>query len=359
MELIITKEFLDNFFIAFDEGNKCHVDFEDFLTKKIRDVTIIIDMEDWTEWQKASTDNVLWEKLLDIPKMTPEFVPTIEDDMCSAEFYSNYTYPYKMFFASKDKNECDNLSKNFGFEFLCIENLDEKWETYYSQREDLHLPIDSKSSQRFDNWSKLSNFKHPINSAVIIDNYLFCEFKRNGVKQFSHANNLFEILRHLLENNSNQIDLQITIITASQNINIDDAFQPSSYSDRMRFIKTKIEDFIRSEVPLLSFDISIINYDKKIHSTEREHDRGVYTNYFYFEVGTGLNVFDCTNSIINRSKISIYSPIRSVEKNLTLSGLRNIKTYINDLSNYLSSNPLISRDRYISGSGFNRLLNGI
>jgi len=30
--LIITKDFLDDFFIAFDEANKYHMDFKDFLT---------------------------------------------------------------------------------------------------------------------------------------------------------------------------------------------------------------------------------------------------------------------------------------------------------------------------------------
>lgn len=359
MELVITKEFLDDFFILFDEGNKYHIDFKDFLIKKIKGVTIITDLKDASEWEIASEENPLWLYLLDIPMMRPEFVPTIENDISNTSFYSSSTYPYKLFFISKDKNTCENLCNDFGFEYISVENLDEKWKNYYSQREDFNLPIDANSNPRFDNWSKLLDFKHPINSIIIIDKYLFCEFKRGGTKQFSHSNNLFELLRQLLEDKDNKIDLQITIITVSKNINIDDPSQPSLHIDRMSFVKAKVADFLQTEFPLLTVDITIINYDKLIHSTVSEHDRGVYTNYFYFEIGTGLNIFDCSNRIINRSKISFYSPIRSADKNLTLSGLSSIKTYLNDVSYHLSINPTISRSMYICGSGCNRLVQGI
>lgn len=359
MELVITKEFLDDFFISFDEGNKYHIDFKEFLTTKIKGVTIITDLQDVMEWEMASRENPLWENLLDIPMMTPEFIPTIEADIATTSFYSTYTFPYKLFFTSKDKNTCENLCKDYGFEYLSIENLENKWKTYYSQRDDYNLPIDNISSPRFDNWAKLSDFKHPINSLVVIDNYLFCEFRQDGTKQFSHSDNLFAILKNLLSNNSNKLDLQLLVITDSRNINIDDALQPTSRDRRMNYIRNKLSDFIQSEFPLIRFDITIVNYDKRIHTTEREHDRGVYTNYFYFEIGTGLNILDCSGRLINRSKISFYLPIRSNDKNVALSGLNSIKTYLNDVNNHLSVNPTLNRNKLICGSGNNRLVQGI
>lgn len=359
MELVITKEFLNDFFISFDESNKYHVDLKEFLTTKIKGVTIITDLQDVTEWEQASEENPLWLYLLDIPMMTPEFIPTIETDIATPSFYSTYTHPYKLFLTSKDKNTCENLCKDYGFEYLSIENLEEKWQTYYSQRDDYNLPIDSISSPRFDNWAKLLDFKHPINSIVIIDKYLFCEFKQDGTKQFSHGDNLLAILRSLLSNNSNKLDFQLLIVTDSRNINIDDGLQPSSRDRRMNYIRNKLGDFIRTEFPLLRFDITVVNYDKRVHTTESEHDRGVYTNYFYFEIGTGLNILDCSGRLINRSKISFYLPLRSNDRNVALSGLNSIKTYLNDVNNHLSANPTFNRNKLICGSGNNRLVQGV
>jgi hypothetical protein len=216
--------------------------------------------------------------------MTPEFVPTVETDIANSLFYSTYTYPYKLFFTSKDKNTCENLCKEYGFEYLSVENLEDKWKTYHSQREDYNLPIDSTSNPRFNSWTKLSDFKHPVNSIVVIDNYLFCEFKQDGTKQFSHNDNLLALLRNLLSNNSNKLDFQLLIVTDSRNINIDDTLQPSSRDRRMNYIRNKLSDFIRIEFPLLSFDITVVNYDKRIHTTESEHDRGFTQTTFILKL---------------------------------------------------------------------------
>ena len=198
MELVITKEFLDDFFILFDEGNKYHIDFKDFLIKKIKGVTIITDLKDASEWEIASEENPLWLYLLDIPMMRPEFVPTIENDISNTSFYSSSTYPYKLFFISKDKNTCENLCNDFGFEYISVENLDEKWKNYYSQREDFNLPIDANSNPRFDNWSKLLDFKHPINSIIIM---LFC-----------HLLLLFIMFLHLFYLNFHSLIIIVSLI---------------------------------------------------------------------------------------------------------------------------------------------------
>jgi hypothetical protein len=42
MELVITKEFLDDFFISFDEGNKYHTDFKEFLTQKLKALPLLL-----------------------------------------------------------------------------------------------------------------------------------------------------------------------------------------------------------------------------------------------------------------------------------------------------------------------------
>ena len=124
----------------------------------------------------------------------------------------------------------------------------------------------------------------------------------------------------------------------------------------MNYIREKMNDFLQAEFPSLRFDVTVVNYDKRKHSTESEHDRGVYTNYFYFEIGTGLNIINCAGELINRSKISFYLPLRSNDKNVVLSGLNSIKTYLNDLKNFLSNNPTYNRNQFICGSGKNRLL---
>lgn len=369
MELIITKGFLDNFFLSLNEGTKYHKDFQAFLAG-IKGVTIITDLQNNAEWEKASKDNPLWENLLDAGDTTIQFIPTVETDIFATWFYSTYTYPYKLFFISKDKNTCENLCKDYGYEYFSVENLEDKWKTYYSQRDDYNLPIDSISNPRFDNWAKLSDFKHPINSIVIIDNYLFCEFKQdkqgryldnngNAAKQFSHTDNILQIFKNLLANNASKIDLQILIITDSRNIDVDDTLQPSSRGGRMNYIRKKLSDFIHTEFPLLGFDITVVNYDKRIHTTESEHDRAIYTNYFYIKIIQGVNIFNCSGSIINRTEINFHNCLYNSNKNLARSGLVSIQTYLNDINNYLSANPTFDSNKLICGSGKNRLLDYI
>ncbi|TAH31053.1 MAG: hypothetical protein EAZ06_01110 [Cytophagales bacterium] len=356
MELVITKEFLDDFFISFDEENKYHVDFKEFLTTKIKGVTIITDLQDVTEWEQASEENPLWLYLLDIPMMTPEFVPTVETDIATPSFYSTYTYPYKLFFTSKDKNTCENLCKDYGFEYLSIENLEDKWKTYYSQRDDFHLPIDSISIPRFDNWAKLSDFKHPINSIIVFDKYLFAEKNTPTNQQWSVDDNLMKVFENLLNNQPNMLPLDLSIIIMKEHIKPVLAV-PSGMS-KLEYAHKRVKDFFNLNFPRVNVNISIIHYDKQKHTSQKEHGRGVYTNYFYIFIEQGINIFNCSGQIINNSHISYFFPFRSANTNIVMSKLKNFKTYLNDIDSYLIANPS-ERGNYIYGSGNNRLVQEI
>jgi hypothetical protein len=357
MELIITKEFLDNFFILFDENNKYHLDLKNFLTTKIKGVTIITDLQDDTEWQKVSEENPLWENLLDIPMMVAEFLPTVENDISKMSFYSAYTYPYKLFFINKDKNTCDSLSKNFGFEYISIENLEDKWKTY-SQRDDLHLPIDNVSNPRFDNWAKLSHFKHPINSIVVFDKYLFNEMKNATIQQWSLNDNLMKIFENLFENKSNKLTLDLSIIILRDFISPPSTVPIPAGMNKLEYAHNRVLNFFNSNFPLINVNISIIHYDKHKHSSETEHGRGIYTNYFYIFIEQGINIFNCSGQIINNSHLSYFFPFRSPDKNIVMSKLNSFKTYLNDINSYLIANPS-HQQNYIYGSGNNRLLQKI
>jgi hypothetical protein len=357
MEIVITKEFLQDFFIGLDDTNIYHIDFKKFLTAQIKNINLVTNISDLEELEKLSEKNPLWELIIDRGLDNIDYKPNLINELQNHQLHQS-GYPIKLFCVNIDKNACSSLTEKFGYEFLCFENIDERWKIYFSDREDYNLPIDSISNPRFDNWQKLQDFAHPINSIVIFDKYLFSELKQNGAQQWSTEDNLFQIFKNLIKDAENEIPLSVTIIIDHQHIKLAGVTNLGVQSNKLLFLKQKIESFFAQNYSKLKINISIIHYDKSKHSTEKEHGRGIYTNYYYIFIEQGINILNCSNSIINNSHVSFFFPLRYIYKNIALSKLRNFQTYIKDINNYVNSNPnpQDNRKNFICGNFDNRLI---
>jgi hypothetical protein len=332
LELIIDKNFLENFFILTNDSDY-HRDVEKFL-KKVKNFTLITNYTSIEEMQSdvLRDENYLLEELISrVP--TLKFIPELSQEIQQEAYYKDSS-AFKLFFVENlDEVACTELSQKYGFSYLNTSNLQENWEAFYSEREDRAQPItqDILSNPRFDTWEKVKYFQHPVHSILIFDLYLFCNDPRVGLIE----DNLLVLFKSLLYDTSLMKPLEVTIITDDRQIKPENV----QIENRMKVITKELKLFFKENFSNLKVEITIIKYDKRRHTegVEVERDRGIYTNNFFIRPNHGINILDEQQKIYARSDIQFYWLFRPMEYNLSVSGLRNFKKYIEDLESYLST----------------------
>lgn len=333
MELIISKYFLEKFYDLQNSENEFFKDFELFLGKKIADFILITDFseDEFVDFQMTfgGIYRQIEEKAIEI-----KYLDSLETKLQDASFF-NQGSSFKLFCLDKSNEFCDDLEQKYGYLFFNLENIINKWKTFYSQRDDDSIPIDTFSNPRFDDWQKLQNFHHPLNTIIIFDLYLFSESNR-----IKTENNLFPMLKNILLNTQINKKLEICIFIKNKDIRLNGVnFTDESFITKVNSVKNKLIRFFSDNYANLDVNIFIVNYQKQQQPNENEHDRGIYTNYFFIPMGKGINIFDVDNNITSRSKIDFMFTLTKKGRNNTLSGLKNFKTYINSI-------PRIEKDNY-------------
>jgi hypothetical protein len=369
MELVITQNFLNGCAGCKDSTLQ---KLESFLFIKLSNVTLITEFSDEDEWEMAATENPLWRSLLDIPASQKKCIPQIKKLYKQHEYYGNTSYPFKLFLTDEDNKTCEELGQKFGYAFLSLDNIEEKKEPYLKPWKNKHLPIDTFSNPRLTSWNDLKTYRHPANAMIILDMYLFKEVEEKKGKRSapfsSIENNILELFRSLIPNSENTIDFQLLIITMKGFISLSDPEQPKSHNDRLKFIKDKLQKFFAEQIPNLKISITVVDYNlgsslnqnQQLYDfNNKEHDRCVCTNYLFFDIGAGINIFNPDQQPMKRTKINFHIPtLYQDDRNVTNSFLHNVKAYMNLLYNHFKDKPE-ERNLYIMGEGKNRLLDSI
>ncbi len=356
MQLVIENAFLEHFFVEYDMSNSTEFDFHHFLTVKARDFNLVTDFTDFDSLEMEVLENPIWETLIEkLPLIV--FEPNLQTEIAQDTFY-NQDSIFKLFCTTKSDTECKDLEDKYGYTYLNINTLKNKWAVYQSDRDDNPMPIDTTSSPRFDNWMKLQTFKHPIRTMVIFDKYLFVNQVNQDINQ-----NLLELFKNLIPDVALNQPLEILFLVAKEvngSKNIDKNNRLSSITttttsnDRIILMGQHIESFFVTNYHDLTVKISIAHYDKADDpTTDKEHDRGIYTNYFFFEIGAGINLFDSSNALRNRSTFNAHFLLKLPGKNVAFSGLRSFRDYI---TNVLTTNSNTSPNYFYNYSGNNLLL---
>ncbi len=360
MQIVIEREFLESFYILHDAKNATEADFSRFLTAKLQDFCLLTDFDNLDALQAETMENPMWEMIVDRLPRT-EFSTTLKQDIEQPNFYSQDSV-FKLFCTTKTDTECKTLEEKFGYTYLNINTLKNKWAVYQSDRDDNPMPIDTTSSPRFDSWAKLQAFKHPISTMVIFDKFLFVNQIDQDINQ-----NLLELFKNLIPDVTLHQPLEILFLVAKEqvnyrnnqvinrkkNIDIKDRIMPTTIpiNDRMILIGQHIESFFTTNYHNLAVKISIAHYDKTDDpTTDKEHDRGIYTNYFFFEIGAGINLFNSSNNLRNRSTFNAHFLLKLPGKNVAFSGLRSFRDYIKNVP------AASSVDYFYNFSGNNLLL---
>lgn len=171
-----------------------------------------------------------------------------------------------------------DLQKNFGI--ICFKHENWKEKSKFLLNWALFSVGKNSTGAKLSSWDMLKNFRHPCNSMIIAENYILS--KTEEIKD-----NLIEIFDVLLPQEKLTIPFQITILVLESELGgrkIDSRFD----------ILMKELQKIR---PDFTFEIQII-----LVSKNDNHDRNIFTNYFWLHSGHSFSYFENKNNSIRTIK---------------------------------------------------------
>ncbi len=190
-----------------------------------------------------------------------------------------------------------------------------EWKPYYKRSSKKVIPTNKKinlySDDNLKHWSDISEFDHPSDSFVIIDNYI-CSRR--------DFNNLFSILKELLSNQNPSNNLDLTIVTSLfYFIDPTENKKEESISE----IYKKIDEFICKGLGLNNVNFTLVKA-----TTKENHDRHIFTNYFAFKAGTSFNFIDIENGEIQLKSITDFDTIPLTDFNKKETYAQYYKTHL-------------------------------
>lgn len=322
MELIIDRNFLDNFFLIYDDNDIYHEDLKLFF-KKLQNCKIVTNYNSLEEFiDEAEKSNPLLHLFIETNVPEIEFRKQLADQVEKEEFYEKDS-PIKLLFM---ESENSTMAYNFGFTSISTSDISEKWQSFYKGRnEEFNVLKTSKDRglkrhERFEKWEDLKNFEHPIHSIVIADRYLLVDKENQRIE-----NNLFPLLKNLIGENAVHSHIDLMVIT---------------HELRQSLIETykTVDSFLKGELKLKSYHFSLVVNppDKKF-----EHFRRIYTNYFSITSENSLNIFKDNGSYHDRNN-NIAFKFHFNDKNFRFTSKE-----INDIDNWLGkikNRPKIGSD---------------
>ncbi len=187
--------------------------------------------------------------------------------------------PHSLFISNQSKEKCEELSQKYGFWFYNIEMLFEKTALLFAT--DLfNINKKKRLSNAFEQWADLKRYKHACNAMVIIDNYIL---------EDTHEieKNLFPMLDNLLPEKLENGEFDLTIFSANDR----------KLDNMHSFLFQKLQNF-RSY---------IINLSVILITSDKNHDRHIFTNYLWLHSGYGFTYLNKKGEINKNTNLFLYS----------------------------------------------------
>ena len=304
MELYIEKDFIDNFFIDYDEFHIIHK-IVGSIFKEYHNLTVLM--------------NVTIENVEDLVNLKKEngFIaylcnnnqPPIPVDSIKDDLFSKSKFEQTIVFMD-EKKDWFLEAENKGVLCFSFDNFKEKINEIINN---LHFNIDL--SEKFYGWEVLKNFKSiRFNSISISDNYILSDKTQQKMDE-----NVFPLLKNVFFDKENKI--KISFFTKELN--------PISKNDK--HIKEKAKKrYNKLNSAFANFDTTFSIILTDLSSGFDFHDRIIMTNFSILESGKGFNLipFKKSNSqIISRTIFDKYTYKRLNNLQLKYS------EYLNKLNN--------------------------
>lgn len=268
MELYIEKEFLDNFYLEFEEVNASPS--QKIVATILRDyaeVEWLIDcpIESPTDFDKLKKENPFFAARSLI--LGPLSIISIKD-----HFFEKSACKQTLIFSQNTENWFPD-AENKGALCFSHENYQTKIKTLIDS---CHFKIDL--SENFQGWAVFSNLKNmPCNKIIINDSYILTDKDTQKMDL-----NLFPLIKNIIDIR-NKIPIQIEIFTNNLN-----PPQPGTYDQ----IKTLAEKrFNRLNSVFANYDLKFKIISNTLQKGKYDfHDRLIYLNFMIIDSPKGFNL---------------------------------------------------------------------
>ena len=333
LDLVLDKEFANNFHLAYKGEEEYVDDFTNFFLKNLKRFKLISNYKNLEELKEHAKSNAILELIIERNPII-EFRPNLLNDIGASEFPDTGS-PFKLILTGKNTKSCDLFRSRFGLEFFNPDNLAIRWKLYYSHRPDINRKTtndpDIPDRYKFDSWEKCTPFIHPVNSFILTDKYLLkWKNERNFDKDIN--DNIIPLFEQLLAEAAKETTIDIMIISE-----IDESSPHPSQMVKVQrsydLLKAKIAEKCNRII-----NLNILVYHGSLFSADHLpfHDRAIITNYFYIESGAGFLIFNnrgFRKSIEKNTEIKYRSILNIQNLYTTLSDLKQVDSFLKRIEN--------------------------
>ena len=214
-------------------------------------------------------------------------LPDLNNQLMLNNFYLNSS-GYKLFFV--ERGDINDLKDNFGYLYFNFQKILTDWK-YFSRtriQEIGTFPITNnpECDPRFDSWSYLKKFQHPINSILICDRYIL-----QDKRTFKY--NLFQIFEQLECKNISKLQFEIFIISELIGTEKVEGKWKNVDNDIVRYGRS-IQENLQRSFGIDRIQITLIKLVSDRENREhfyKEHGRSFITNYWYLNPHNSFNFF--------------------------------------------------------------------
>jgi len=274
MELYIDKEFLDNFYLDYNDKPIQEIVKKIFIEYGQKRVFVNYDA---ANFEKLENENEFFALISNIIPPTP--VNSIKEHL-----FSKSDFRQTIVFSNYNEEWLEDIESK-GALCFCFENFEEKIKNIIDQ---LHFRIDL--SESFTDWNFLSKFHFlDFNTITISDRYILSDKDNQKIDD-----NLIPVLKSFFSNKKTEI--KIDILTKELNA-------ISSSDNHKKEKAKKIINKLNRVFANSKAKFNIIMNDFPSHYVM--HDRSIATNFSLLECGKGFNLipFKASDSEIRSETI--------------------------------------------------------
>ena len=172
---------------------------------------------------------------------------------------------------------------------------------------------------------------------MLFDAYILQEKQRPaGIADRLFCDNLYPLLKNILQNASTELPISIVIFAERAKIHrIVESIRHTS--GQISPIHDDLLVYLNTEFPANTFEITLVGYDVSVHQTifstvddaDKIHDRYLITNYFCIESSGGFDLFKPSGEIAKTTKVTFDFLFHSLNTNYVKYIIENIKSYKN------------------------------
>lgn len=317
--LIVEADFITNLFINLNNGCENTDDLYRFLTADFRDYTLICDFKDIDEYQKASSENPIWELILDkIDKIV--FDKNLQTKLDNDKFYKKIG-EHNLFLTNLNKDTCQTLTDERGYLYFCTDNIKDNWNVFRQCKNSFKLKVTHSKlipdPIKLDTWEKIEKFSHPLTSIVIFDKYILKDSSNQKM-----IDNICPLLEKILGKKPALKTINITVITELKT------------TEKFKEKHELISEWLKKK-GIENFSLNIIKHHKRLYPSDFEglHSRFILTNCFHVSATDSFNFFKSNGKVNNDVDVIFNFSFRKENAFFYKKELNDLRRYVSSLSN--------------------------